>query len=498
MQRILTAAQMCWADQQMMAQGVPGNVLMESAGRAVVHAILQCRPDSGRIVIVAGAGNNGGDGYAAARVLAEQNMQVTVVALFNPDSLQGDAAVHARLAQQAGVKVRFCGGDCALLDHWLARAVLIVDAIFGTGLARPLDGWMREAVECINASGRPVLSVDIPSGIHSDTGDVMGVAVRANWTLPIGVTKWGQWLGDGPDFVGKLLSPADIGISEVSVLGAYTAVPNGIAEAVVIDETMIRQAFPEYSRSVHKADFGHVWVFGGSKGYTGAPRLAAMGAMSVHAGLASIACDASAYPVIAASCLEVMVHPQEAAPWRSADAVVAGPGWGVNQQPLLQDLIATDVPLVLDADALNILATDNALKEIVGKRSTVTVFTPHPGEAGRLLGCSAVEVQQDRLGSALRLAELLHGWIVLKGAESIVVSPESGVRVCPFGTSRLATAGTGDVLAGMIGGFLGQGIKPSVAIPAAVGLHAMAGEQSDWHRAGQLPDLVARLIVSYS
>jgi len=490
---IFTVRQMRWVDQRTMDQGAPGRVLVERAGKAVANAVLRCRPDSGRIVIVAGSGNNGGDGYAAARMLAERNMKVTVVSLSDPDGLRGDAAEHAGLARQAGVKVRFCKDNGELLSHWLARAVLVVDAIFGTGLARPITGRMRENVECINASGRPVLSVDMPSGIHSDTGEVMGAAVQADWTLPIAVTKWGHWLGAGRDFAAKLLPPVDIGISESSIQAAYAAAPNSIAEAVVIDATMAKLAFQDHPRGAHKTSFGHVWVFGGSKGYTGAPRLAAMGAMSVHAGLVSIACEASVYPVIAASSLEVMAHPRETAPWPSAQALVAGPGWGVHQQSTLQELLAAPIPLVLDADALNMLAGDNALKELAGKRNATTVFTPHPGEAARLLGSSAAEVQRDRTGSALKLAELLGGWVVLKGSESLVVSPESRIWLCPFGSNRLATAGTGDVLAGVIGGLLGQGIRPSDAIPAAVGLHAMAGEQSGWYRAGQLPERIAAL-----
>jgi len=200
MNNIMTAEQMRWVDQQTIEGGTPGSVLMERAGRAVGNAVLQCRSDSGRIVIVAGPGNNGGDGYAASRVLAEQNMKVTVVTLSDPEDLEGDAVEHARLAQHAGVKIRCCVDDIELLRCWLARAVIVVDAIFGTGIVRPLTDQTREAVECINASGRPVLSVDMPSGIHSDTGEVMGVAVQAGWTLPIATTKWGHWLGAGRDF----------------------------------------------------------------------------------------------------------------------------------------------------------------------------------------------------------------------------------------------------------------------------------------------------------
>jgi len=494
MKRILTARQMRWADQRAVAQGTPEGVLMGRAGRAVANAVLQWRPDSGRVVIVAGPGNNGGDGYAAACVLAGRNMQVTVVSVSDPDELRGDVAEYAGRARQAGVKVRFCGNDGEALDRWLSRSIIVVDALFGTGLARPLHGRVRKMVDDINASDRPVLSVDIPSGIHGDSGKVMGAAVRADWTLPIATTKWGHWLDEGRDFSGHILPPADIGISEAFIHDAYTAVPNGVIEAVVLDEAIIRAAFSgQHPRDAHKASFGHVWVFGGSPGYTGAPRLAAMGAMGVHAGLASIACDAPVYPVIAASCLEVMVHPQDTAPWQSAHALIAGPGWGTHQQPLLQEILAADIPLVLDADALNMLASDETLKEHAKKRSAVTVFTPHVGEAARLLGCSTTEVRQDRLGSALRLVELLHGWVVLKGAETLVVSPGFAVWVCPFGSNRLATAGSGDVLAGAIAGLLGQGIEVSVAVPAAVGLHAMAGEQSGWYRAGQLPDRMAAI-----
>lgn len=491
MKMILTAEQMRWADKQTIEQGMSGSVLMERAGIAVANAVLRYRPDSGRIVIVAGSGNNGGDGYAAARELAEKNMSVTVIALASPDSLQGDAAKHAELAQKTGVKIRYCGDDSKLLDRWLARAVIVVDAIFGTGITRALDDRMRKVVDCINASGRAILSVDISSGIHSDTGEVMGDAVRADWTLPIAATKWGHWLGDGPDFAGHLLTTADIGISETCMHAAYAATPNGVIDANVVDEVIIKSALQPHSRSTHKTGFGHVWVFGGSKGYTGAPRLAAMGAMGVHAGLVSIACGADVYPVIAASCLEVMTHPQETAPWHSADAIVAGPGWGMDQAPLLQEILTADIPLILDADALNMLAVDDALRDMVRKRRALTVFTPHPGEAGRLLGCSATEVQSDRLGSALKLAESLQGWVLLKGAESLIVSPEPRIWLCPFGSNRLATAGTGDVLAGVIGGFLGQGIEAEEAIPAAVGVHAKAGERLDWYRAGQLPEQIA-------
>jgi len=490
MQLILTAEQMRRADARCIADGTPGAVLMERAGRAAAKAALECAPDSGRIVIMAGPGNNGGDGYAAARFLAQRNVSVTVVALVAPDSLHGEAAEHARLAIQAGTKVRIAAGpeDMECLDKWLARAVIVVDAIFGTGLARPLKGWIRNVVERINAADRPVLAVDIASGVNSDTGEIMGAAVRATHTLPIAATKWGHWLGEGREYAGNILPSADIGISRNA---ARQAEEDDMQSAMVIDKEAVEAAFPVRARDAHKGRFGHVWVFGGSIGYTGAPRLAAMGAMAVHAGLVSIACPEDAYAVIASACLEAMAHPQDTAPWQSADAFVAGPGWGVSQQPVLARLLATDTPLVLDADALNMIAGDGALRESAVSRKGITVFTPHPGEAGRLLGCSAADVQRDRLRAALNLVRLLAGWVVLKGAETLVVSPERRIWLCPFGCSRLATAGTGDVLAGMIGGLLARGATVEVAVPAATGLHAIAGERKGWFCAGQLPAVVA-------
>jgi len=244
---------------------------------------------------------------------------------------------------------------------------------------------------------------------------------------------------------------------------------------------------------VHKGDFGHLWIFGGSTGYTGAPRLAALGAMGVHAGLVSIACDASVYSIVATSSVEAMVHPQETAPWQSADAIVAGPGWGRNQQEMLAALLDSDKPLLLDADALNMLADDAMLLKSACARTALTVFTPHPGEAARLLGCNAEAVQEGRREALKALSDKLGGWVVLKGAGTLIASRGGEVWLCPFGSARLATAGSGDVLSGMIGGLLAHGLEPEKAITAAVILHAKAGEASGWYRAGQLPERVAEL-----
>jgi len=260
-----------------------------------------------------------------------------------------------------------------------------------------------------------------------------------------------------------------------------------------MDREVSREASPERPRSSHKRDFGHIWIFGGSRGYTGAPRLAASGAFAAGAGLVSIACPEDVYAIIAASSLEVMVHPQDSAPWRQADAILAGPGWGRAQRAMLMELLAADTPLILDADALNMVAEDQELRVRLINRTAMAVITPHPGEAGRLLGISVADVQSDRLAAALQLAEVFQCWCILKGSESLITNPQHDVWLCPFGSPGLATAGTGDVLAGMIAALLGQGLKPEKALRAAVTLHALAGEQKGWYLAGELGKVIQRL-----
>jgi len=492
------------ADQASIDAGIPQFELMQRAGVALADAAQKVAPDTGRMVIVTGGGNNGGDGYAAARVLSERNVRVTVVALIDPARLKGAAAEHAWLAGESGAKIRPATGvaDQEVLACWLSRAVLVIDAVFGTGLSRPLKGWLREAVDIINASDRPVLSLDIPSGIHSDSGAVLGTAIQASWTLPVAAVKWGHWLADGRKFSGELLSPADIGIDLAAAdtgrskargkAGGKVAQARRV-HAELLDGSVLDCVLSRCRADAHKGDFGHLWIFGGSEGYTGAPRLAGMGAMAVHAGLVSLACPDDVYAVIASSSLELMVHRQGSEMWKSADALVAGPGWGRNQQGMLKALLGSDSPLLLDADALNILSEDAALLALAAKRKGVSVFTPHPGEAARLLGCPVSGVQENRPESALRLADALGGWVVLKGAQTLISSPDGRLWLCPFGNQRLARAGSGDVLSGMIGGLLGQGIGVEDAVCEAVVLHAKAGECRDWYRAGQLPDKVAEI-----
>jgi len=264
-----------------------------------------------------------------------------------------------------------------------------------------------------------------------------------------------------------------------------------------INLATIQAAFPKRAIDAHKQSFGHLWIYGGSMGFTGAPKLAASGAMAVGTGLVSIACPAEVYPIIATSSMEVMVHPQPSADFSTATALLAGPGWGSSPAEQLNDVLHAKQAVVLDADALNMISSEEQLEYILSKRQALSVLTPHPGEAGRLLGIASKQVQSDRQAAALALVERYHCWIVLKGFETLIISPELDIWLNPFGSAKLATAGTGDVLAGMIGGLLAAAHPPDIAIPAAVGLHGLAGEQRGWYRAGQLEGIIANFVESY-
>jgi len=488
---------MQWADLRTMER-IASHELMGRAGRAVAEAVLACRPDAGRVVIVTGPGNNGGDGLAAACWLRRRNLPVTVVMLVDGEALRGDARWWFERAREQGVKLRSCADSVAELDRWLARAMLVVDCMFGTGLTRALEGRFAEAVARINAVDRVVLSVDLPSGIDSDRGDVLGAAVRADFTLPIAAHKWGHWLGAGPEHAGCMLPVAEIGIDEDTIRAAFAACDEGMKGAYLIERATLAQVWPPRPRDAHKGMFGHVWVFGGSVGLTGAPRLAGLGALAAGAGLASLVCPDPVWPVVAGGALELMVHPESSQAWQQPaariDALVAGPGWGKQQGALLETLLTRPEPLVLDADALNMLAVTPALQQSLRARSGVSVLTPHPGEAARLLDVDTGAIQRDRRQAAMALAERFDAWVVLKGRGTLIASPAGELWLCPYGAPQLAVAGSGDVLAGVIAACIARdGQTLARRLGAAVALHALAGEQEGWWLAGGLADRIARL-----
>ncbi|MDX8381521.1 MAG: NAD(P)H-hydrate dehydratase [Ghiorsea sp.] len=494
---ILTAEQTRMAEfETMKIKAITSLELMERAGEAIVRESRKHRLDSGRIVIIIGPGNNGGDGFVAARILRKNQTPVTAIPLLPLENMKGDLKHQAELAIQAGVKIRPAIGpdDVKSLTTWLKRSVLIVDAIFGAGLNKPITGWLAEAIEIINQVHCPIMAVDIASGIHADTGEAMGIAVRADITLPISTYKWGHWLKGGKQLNSKMLKPAPIGIHETTMVGMMKAYPFMTEQSFLNDEAIIKEAFPARPVDAYKQSCGHLWIFAGSKGFTGAPTLVSKGAQAVRTGLISLGVPEDVYPIIASASLETMVHPEGQAPWKKHSAIVAGPGWDDSQTELLHKIIRSTKPIVLDANALNLISKNKELQEAVIHRQGLAVLTPHPGEAARLLHTDNASIQADRIKAAINLAKQLKVWVVLKGARTVIVSPEIHLWLNPYGSANLATAGTGDILAGVIGGLLAQGIQPNIAIPAAVALHSLSGEESGWFKAGQLEYIIARKI----
>lgn len=445
-------------------QGIPGETLMERAG-AAAFALLRSRwPAARRIVVLCGLGNNGGDGYVVARLAQEAGLSVRLLSVGDPDKLKGDAHGAAGRARAAGLV-------CEPFDAELpAEADAAVDALFGTGLDRPVEGAYREAIEWVNAAAVPVLAIDIPSGLHADSGAVMGAAVRAAATITFIGVKQGLLTGDAPDCCG------DLHFDDLKVPAAVHAAVRPAARRVDLEGLAL--LLPRRSRTAHKGHFGHVLVIGGDHGFAGAARMAAEAAARCGAGLISVATRAAHAPILAASRPELMCHaadsPESLAPVLArATTLAVGPGLGQGEwgRALLAHVLELDLPMVLDADALNLLAAEPVRKDS-------WVLTPHPGEAARLLGCPTSEVQADRYGAARELQGRYGGVVVLKGAGTVIAEAGGEPAVCGGGNPGMASGGMGDVLTGTVAGLLAQGLGPGDAARTGVCLHAAAADRA--------------------
>jgi NAD(P)H-hydrate epimerase len=480
MKPVVTAAEMRALDAATIGEiGLPGVVLMETAGRAVAAAAARAHAErGGPVAVVCGPGNNGGDGFVCARVLTERGVDATAYLLGDAAAVKGDARAHLDVLVRAGGVVHELPDAAALDEHApaIARARVIVDALFGTGLARPLDGAAASLVGAINASGAFVIAADLPSGLDADTGRALGACVRADVTVTLGMLKVG--LASAPGFArAGLVEVADIGIPR-------RLIDATVVHAGLVEEDDVRAILPRPGPMDHKGRRGHVLVVGGGPGKRGSARLASFAALRAGAGLVTLASQPGPGGELAAPD-EVMTEPVDdaaalAAALRGKAAVACGPGLGRDDRAraLVAAVLAAGVPAVLDADALHAIAPHP--DRVAGAAGPV-VLTPHPGEAAALLGTgTAADVEADRLAAARALAARFRAVVVLKGARTIVCDGTLGDDFCainPTGGPALATGGTGDVLAGAIAALVGQGLGPADAARAGVWLHGAAGDE---------------------
>jgi NAD(P)H-hydrate epimerase len=446
-------------------QGIPGYTLMTRAGEAALAALRSQWPLARRLLVVCGPGNNGGDGYVVARFARAAGLEVVLAAPAGPPA-EGDAA-------RAAADWTATGGT---VQPWsellLSRADLVVDALLGTGLARDVGGVLAEVIGAINAAGRPVLALDLPSGLDGDSGRVHGVAVRATLTVTFVGLKSGLYLGAGPEHVGRLVCD-DLDVGTAAFDGAAPALRR-------IPEGELRALLPRRARAAHKGVHGRVLVVGGGPGMPGAARLTGEAALRAGAGLVTVATHPSHAAALAAGRPELICIPAEgaadlAAALVAADVVAVGPGLGQSPwaSALLAAALAARRPVVVDADALNALAARPA-------QAPHWCLTPHPGEAARLLGLDVAAVQADRLAAVHALAARYGGVAVLKGAGTLVAAAGAAPWVCERGNPGMAAAGMGDVLTGVIAAIAAQQPDPLAALAraAAVGVlvHAQAGD----------------------
>jgi ADP-dependent NAD(P)H-hydrate dehydratase / NAD(P)H-hydrate epimerase len=470
MNELLDSAEMARADGLAMARGVAGIDLMERAGSAVADAVLARHASGARVTVVAGPGNNGGDGFVAARLLAERGHRVQVLLLGEAGRLKGDAALAAK---------RWRGKAVIAEAHRLSGADLVIDGLFGAGLDRPVEGTARAMIEAMNAHGAPIIAIDLPSGVNGTTGAVMGVAIRAAQTVTFFRKKPGHLLLPGRLYCGAI-SVADIGIPALVLEQiAPKTFENG--------PDLWRSELPLPRLTGHKYDRGHAVVVSGPSWSTGAARLAARGALRAGAGLVTIASPREALPVNAAANLAVMVRPVDGDSQLSAfladrrlNVLALGPGLGVGEETckLVLAALLGERAVVLDADAITSFAGDpqrlaNALR---ARAHRATILTPHEGEFSRYFWALDDRTKAGSKLERARLAARLVGAVVLlKGGDTVVAAPDRRASIAANAPAFLATAGAGDVLTGIAAGLLAQGMPAFQAASAAVWLHGEAG-----------------------
>ena len=496
--RSVTSAQMRDIDRIAAAEfDIAGVELMRRAGHGVASVVEfiadQARMGDAFIQLIAGRGNNGGDAFAAACYLHEDEFEVEVLLAGRADEVRGDALRHLGKMRQAGIPLH----ELPTLEDWenalhgAGSGMIVVDGILGIGTKGQPRGPAAGAIRYVNAiaDDNVIVSIDVPSGLDADTGDALGETVIADVTATIGLPKAGLLSPKATRYVGSL-DVVSIGIP-VELAARY------VCQRELVTGWDVRRHVPRRPHDAHKGQYGHALVIGGAMGYAGAAAMAARAAVYSGAGLVSALVPRSVHPVVAAATLEVMTHPGadtdtgslSAGSWpawepRLGDFTAVAVGPGMTRHPdtahWVRALLAhCKVPLLLDADALNALAGDaQALAQAAGR----VVITPHPGELARLLGCDVAEIQNDREAAAMRAAELTKAVVVLKGAGTLIAQAGSPIHVNLTGNAGMASGGMGDALTGLMAGLLAQGIPPFDAAGAAVFLHGRAGDNAAWRK----------------
>ncbi len=515
---VLTAAEMRAADAAVARTlGVPTLRLMETAGRGVAAIVRRELGGAGRVTIVCGGGSNGGDGFVAARQLALAGLSVRVLLVAAKTKLQGDAAAAWAALEQLGSVAVEDGSDWSDEATWGARLAgrdangaalvdAVVDAIFGTGFRGPVRDVAAAAIAAMNATHARKIAVDIPSGLDADSGRASGVVFRAHVTATMGARKLGLCV-DASAPVGRI-EIVDLGVPVDAALAPAS-------RCRLLDASGIAARVPRRGADAHKGSSGHLLVVAGSDGKTGAAFLVGTAALRAGAGLVTVASTAAGQIALDAKAIELMTarytDGDDAIPVAAAgalralaaraQAVALGPGipTGAGMRAVVHELAAElPLPMVLDADALNALGTE--APRILAGAPAPRVLTPHPGEMGRLLGLSIAEVQADRLAHARGLAASTRAIVVLKGARTIVAAPDGQAFINPTACSALATAGSGDVLCGVIGALLARRVDPLRAAEVGVFVHGAAGEElaprlGDGVVAGDLPLAIAGVMA---
>jgi NAD(P)H-hydrate epimerase len=490
MKRIVSAEEMRWCDETTIKTcGIPGLLLMENAGRGVVEIIKQKFPslESKNVIVVCGKGNNGGDGFVIARLLSSSCATVSVLLMASPSDLKGDAKMNFEILQKVAKKSAH-----KILLHRYSKKILpsfrkpdiIIDAIFGTGFSGSVRKPFKDVINWMNKQETQIVAVDIPSGVNGTTGVVENCAVRASITVTIGSIKSGLLCTKGRELVGSLLV-ADIGIPQ-------SISENSRLKTFLVEETDVHRLIPKRPIHAHKYSVGKVLVLAGSKGLTGAAALCSISAMRAGAGAVILGTPEPVYPILARKLTEVMTFPlpatndgtlsldalggiREKLPW--ADALIIGPGLSQNletQQLILKILFEYRGKILIDADGLNAIAA-NGISQLRSARAQF-ILTPHVGEFSRLTGLSPVDVEHRRIEAARVFAKKIGFTTVLKGVPTVTASNDGTCFLNSTGNPGMATAGSGDVLSGIIASLWAQGIQEVDAAYAGVYLHGLSGD----------------------